>query len=598
MKIEVDKKKILQLVLRRFQIMQKAKQKIDEIAYQSYKAYHMILDEKDKEAKEKWQATVLDPYVFIVCESILPNIYDAFFQSEKFVDIVGRTPTAIVKETKIETVLDYFLEKSEIRTKAIDIIRNAIKYPAAIIKIKYKYEIAKKIVLENGAKSVAEKVKYDGPDFELVPIWDFFIDPQATDIDNARDIIHRSIQDYDSFLKNAQKTNEVFEEEIYDIEEVKQLKNSSFIVEQEKNPIFDYGYMQMDTSGEYYKNIELLEYWGKYDVNDDGLDEDVIILIGNRERVLRISENPYLTIKKPFIRFNVIRKENEFWGHSIPDLLDNSWQELNFWKNLRIDISKYSVLPPMLVPVGEYDYNDIKIEPGKVIWYRGDPSKISFLNLPAEKLSPQIEIQDLKQDMQQTAGPTDPIMGSNVGRGVNTTARGISIMASSSMARINMMVQTLAESFKQLVRDYLELLQQYVEGEITISNQAKRNEFLHISVDDLIDEYEFSINFRDVKEISEIEKQQIIELIAILGKIPGMNINVLVPILLEYFPRVQGKIDINQLLPQPQMPMSEVGLGAQPESQVPETLLQGNPNIPNIKNPIKNISLQQLGELR
>jgi len=614
--MSIDKKKILNFVLNRFNVMKKAKTGIDERAYKNYKMYHLIIDEEDKKKKEEWQANLIDPYCFILSEGILAHIYDAFFNSDKFVDIEGQTEKAINKELNVENVLNYLLIKAGIREKAIDIIRAAIKYPAAIVKLKYNYSVGKRFKLENNSKKIEKYIKYDLPDFELIPIWDFYVDPQATEMENARDVIHRSIKDYNELLTEAKRVNEILGEEVYDIKEIEELKNSGFVFENENNPL--YQNFKATESDEYYKNIELLEYWGKYDINEDGNLEDVLIVVANRERVIKVIESPYWTVEKPFVKFEIIRKENEFWGHSISELIESNWEEIVSWRNIRMDIAKLLVKPPMLAPMSlEYLEKDLKLKPGKILFYPGETASISFLQLPAQQLLSQIEIQDLKQDMQQTAGPTDPILGSNVGRGVNQTARGISIMASSSLARINIMVQTLAESFKKLVSYYVELIRQYQTEAIII---RKEKEFIKLEPEDLFEDFEYTINFRNVKENIELEKQEIINLISILGKIPGTNIEMLVRILLEYFPRLKGKIEqvlgieekkalenMQDKANMEQAVANELPIGTMTGAsmQIPpeitpslkervETLLKGTPSI---KRPLGDVKLQNLNLL-
>ena len=61
-------------------------------------------------------------------------------------------------------------------------------------------------------------------------------------------------------------------------------------------------------------DIELLEWWMKYDLDGDGIDEEVQIIIANRTVLVRAIANPFHHQKRPLIKVNFCKVPSEWYG--------------------------------------------------------------------------------------------------------------------------------------------------------------------------------------------------------------------------------------------------------------------------------------------
>ncbi len=61
-------------------------------------------------------------------------------------------------------------------------------------------------------------------------------------------------------------------------------------------------------------DIELLEWWMKYDLDGDGIDEECQIVIANRQVLVRAIANPYYHQKRPLIKVNFCKVPGEWYG--------------------------------------------------------------------------------------------------------------------------------------------------------------------------------------------------------------------------------------------------------------------------------------------
>lgn len=61
-------------------------------------------------------------------------------------------------------------------------------------------------------------------------------------------------------------------------------------------------------------DIELLEWWMKYDLDGDGIDEECHIIIANRSVVVRAVANPYYHQRRPLVKVTFCKVPGEWYG--------------------------------------------------------------------------------------------------------------------------------------------------------------------------------------------------------------------------------------------------------------------------------------------
>jgi hypothetical protein len=100
------------------------------------------------------------------------------------------------------------------------------------------------------------------------------------------------------------------------------------------------------------EDIELMEYWGPYDLDGDGIDEEVQIVIANRQIVVRAVPNPYFEQTRPIFKSVFVENPLEWFGTGLVEPVLYTQNEINTLRRQGLDINNVSINPMWLVDSG------------------------------------------------------------------------------------------------------------------------------------------------------------------------------------------------------------------------------------------------------
>jgi len=84
-------------------------------------------------------------------------------------------------------------------------------------------------------------------------------------------------------------------------------------------------------------DIELLEWWMKYDLDGDGIDEECQIIIANRTIVVRAVANPYYHQRRPLIKVCFCKVPGEWYGIGLIEPVMSLINQLTTVRRQRLD---------------------------------------------------------------------------------------------------------------------------------------------------------------------------------------------------------------------------------------------------------------------
>ena len=84
-------------------------------------------------------------------------------------------------------------------------------------------------------------------------------------------------------------------------------------------------------------DIELLEWWMKYDLDGDGIDEECQIIIANRTVVVRAVANPYYHQRRPLIKVCFCKVPGEWYGIGLIEPVMSLINQLTTVRRQRLD---------------------------------------------------------------------------------------------------------------------------------------------------------------------------------------------------------------------------------------------------------------------
>lgn len=281
------------------------------------------------------QSSFISRDVLVSIRTIMPDINKLLFTNNP-VEISARNGEDEEKARKLQSLLNYQITAlNPYHTIFTRLITNALITGCAALKIVWVKEVKEKVIesivtynklqelISLGYKVEYKeyytkgykkyKVKYSAkyiaknqPVFEVLPYDEFLFDANATSIQEANFIIHRKLVNYD-YLKRRYKN-------ISDINNI----TSSYEDDDIKKHINIKEYSNKNTARKMYM---INEYWGRLDINKDGLLENVVITYCG-DKILSIEENSFGMY--PFFVYAPFLSMDSVAGRSLAELSENS----------------------------------------------------------------------------------------------------------------------------------------------------------------------------------------------------------------------------------------------------------------------------------
>lgn len=393
--------------------------------YQLYRCYSAYYEENPD-----WQSAYFVPMIFQFIELIIPRIIDAIYSFP---------PTWIATPSRFEMREESHLAETLLDTRA-----------RSMNLFKTHYDSFKGMLIYGTAwEKLAYKVtrEYEGPWWYDRDIFDMYPDPLNSEVEDMRFIVDRQPMHFDDMKElEAQKT----------WKKVDRCKNS-----QHHDELFSTLDRMRTIGGPSQDNAdmddyhEVLEYWGKY--KDPSTNEvfDMVMVVADREFVLRFEECPYSFgrggdkfnyARLPFLKFVDVPVPHECYGIGEAEVLRYPQLYLNDMRNMRADALNYAVSPVYQViraAIEGRSLDKIVFSPGALIpvhYANVDPIRPIQTNTAGISLS-RMEGEDIKQEMRDTTGVQLPMFGAE-GTTRKTASEFVSALQESN-ARVKMKVQIL-----------------------------------------------------------------------------------------------------------------------------------------------------------
>ncbi len=458
------------------------------------KLYKGILDGTTGH-KPQMKANIFVPLTFDAIETIVPILIQPYLDTLKNpITALPRDVSDIPTAKKTESLLAYQTDISNLRQKLEILERHCVKYGMAPGKVYWKTETTMvkqtqeiETVDEDGYPIIeykeveVEKVLYDDPYFEPIPIDRFFMDPDANDVQDARFVIERSVNvdprhllnlEKQGYLKNVKKIPEV---KAYLEAEVK-----SSTDEYQRADATDQPFDKLE-----YIGIDLLEYW----------EDDRQIIVANERYIIRDEKNLFLHKRKPYVVMYYTKLDFEPRGMGIPESVEGLQIEINAKRNQRLDNVNLVLNKMWLINQGSIQNVEEQLisSPGKVI-ICNDINGIKPLDTGDITSSVYQEIQDVRQDFKRTAGNTDELIGTTEVRHRQTRAE-IEAKLTQAISRIEYVkTQQAAGAIRDIACFFHWLNQQYMNSPRKIRVNGENGfEFHEVSPEDIGKDYDIRI---------------------------------------------------------------------------------------------------------
>lgn len=506
---EQKMKDALRLVNERYSVTKKYTQSYFQRFQRFYKLYRSYLDR----SRLPWRSNLFIPRVYEIVEVIAPRIVMA--QRTYTVNPVEGNDVENARAYADLLKFQFYQDRNEEMLE--ELVKETLIYGTGVVKTCWDQEA-------------------NMPHAEVVDIFDFYPDPKARTIEEAKYVIHRVDRDLDELKKNPN----------YSKEALARLEKATGQQEDNRWRKLRLGVEGIVTSDSSRRRFEVLEYHGDWN------GEFSIIVVAGGE-VLRAEKNPY-----PWIPFTIAidnKVPHELYGIGEIEPIESLQNELNDIRNQRMDNIKLNLNTMWKVVAGGVQFEDELVSrPGGIIHLTRPDGLQENVHRPIDG-SVFTEESTIKADMEQTSGAgsflsglmVSPMGGTGTGVVGSKSAGALNAMIAQADKRFSSKVNHFKFALQNIGRQFLELDQKYMTKEQMIRVVGPEGTSLVVPIlpEDIKHDFDLEI---DIDYTDDHEKaSQDISLLEALKGVPGFNASMLAADILE---RV-GKKNVQKYLSAP-----------------------------------------------
>jgi len=498
-----------------------------------YRMYRAIRE--DGKQNYAGRAKLYIPYVFATIETIIPRLVGA----KPKIEAVPREPNDIEKAKNNNSLFSYEWDEMEMKSILKLWAKQMLIYGTGILKLSWLF------------KGDETSVQIDRANAELVDLFDFFVDPNATTIDDARYIIQRAERDLEELKNNPNYT--------IPRELVAQVQDDQYKIQRDAV----LGLVKPKEASQ--KKVQVLEYWGDYDLGDG---EEPCLIVKANDFIIRAEPNPYAHKQKPFIKMEDTQVPHSFWAIGEVEQLESLQYELNDIRNQRMD--NVTLILSRMWKVDKnagVDEEDLISQAGQVV-HVDDMDGVEPLTTPDVTQSAYNEESLVKGDMQLVSGVSDYTRGgSESGKGqggsLNQTATGIALLQEAGNARFKYKLDNIEDSLVSFGKQLMALNHQFIDTQKTLRIiGAGRTQWINMQPDDITGQFDVTVEAGSTqpmnKSVRRAEARELVQTLIPLVQL-GINITPIIKNLLQTY----DLQNVDEVFPQQQPGIPAPGLDPQ-----------------------------------
>ena len=397
-----------------------------------YRLWRGIWDASDRLRKSE-RSRIIAPALQQAVESSVAELEEATFGRNKWFDIQDDFLDQDNSEAEyIRNLLQEDLEKTGVKDAIAEVFLNGAIYGTGIAKIVVNQTMERapsEEAVEGSMTGMRGITEYASIDVQVEPISpkEFLIDPSANSINEALGVAHEVIKPRYHVVQGIQSGvyRDVPLDGDYDTVRM--------------------GYEHETRQADESDSVKITEYWGlvpkrflkkkadKDDFEYSKKDElvEAVVTICNDEYILRVEENAFMMVDRPFVSYQHDIVPNLFWGRGVCEKGYNPQKALDAEMRARIDSLAMTTTPMMAADATRLPRGTkFEIRTGKTVLTNGSPREaIMPLDMGTTDQNTFNQVASLQNMIQMGTGSADMSMPQQ------ETASGMSMMQSASIKR-------------------------------------------------------------------------------------------------------------------------------------------------------------------
>ena len=450
-----------------FDFMQRSQKYREPWLELAHKADHLYSVWESAGKSLTHRANLRLPYAYQVIETEAPRVVDAFLSAEPFFKIRGRYRDDMAWEDTLTDFCAMQLDQMDFASKFVTFVKSLLKLGTSVAKVPYRFEEREVVQRVQDVdpltgdsvqvKIRAPQVMYDGPDWENIPLRDFFPDwasRRPGDIAAMRGCVHRTYRTLAELRASGRYEN---------LEELERSVSAKGCDRAWLSPWWSDRWAGQEHEKAKKKPIELWEYWGLFDASGKGDFEERIIVVANGDVVIRDEENFYDQQFKPFIASVNVVHEDEFYGVSELFAIQGLIKEATRLRNSRLDQINLAVNRMWVVDrAAGVNSQALYSRPNGIVW-ANDINSVRELPPPEVPASSFREVETINNEIQTTTATASGPELSAAGKTFGRSATGANLVANIANSRISLKARMVSElALKPLGRIMLKTNAQFV----------------------------------------------------------------------------------------------------------------------------------------
>jgi len=399
-----------------------------------YRLWRGIWLQEDR-TRQSEKSRLIAPALQQAVESSVAELEEATFGRGKWFDIQDDMLDQDPSDAEyVRNLLQEDLEKTGCKDAVCEVFLNGAIYGTGIGKIVVDQTIERspsEVPVPGTLTTTRQLVEIPAIDVRVEPISpkEFLIDPSANSINEALGVAHEVI-------KPRYHVVEGIRSGVY--------RDVPLGGNYETARI---GYDPETHNADESDSVKITEYWGKVPKRflKKGADKDdfeytkkdkdelveAVVTICNDEHILRVEENAFMMVDRPFISYQHDIVPNKFWGRGVCEKGYNPQKALDAEMRARIDSLALTTTPMMAADATRLPRGiKFEVRPGKTVLTNGNPrDAIMPLDMGTTDQSTFMQVQSLQNMIQMGTGSSDS------GGAGNDTASGMSMMQSAAIKR-------------------------------------------------------------------------------------------------------------------------------------------------------------------
>lgn len=427
-------------------------------------------------SKTPTRSKIFVPIVFQVVETALAKFISLIFNQEEFFETVADDPKDEPQAEVITKLLLHQLTRNSFFLKFMDFCKQKLMYGTSYMFVYWLvkrswvwsrvpitedvtflgFRLGKRITGWEEKKEY--KVVERRPQLDVLDILDVYPDPRA---------------------KTEQDGKGVFIRTFMSLEEVKQMGKGKYpVYDNTKDPRLEDEYKAMiparvsrysirgvsDPTTLSKGMVEVLSFWGRYDVDDDGIKEEALISIANRQVLLTAKANPFHHQKRPLVKDVLCPVPLEWFGIGLVEPIIPLQHELNTLRRQRLDNINQSLNSMWKInSLADVDVDTLKTVPNGIV-LTDDMTAVERLDTSDSTGNAYQEAQIVQSDIENVTVPRS-VQGIPDSGKLGRTARGAQLIIGQALEKFGVSAKLTEESIKKILRMMHQLNLQFLDTE-------------------------------------------------------------------------------------------------------------------------------------